>query len=156
MDGKNMMEMEHICEKYAAGLEEKIRLLDCFRQATSKMKEALESNDIGQIDLHLKERQGIIQRIEKIDREIDGFVQVEGFRADKVSGKAKERLRGYIERMRSTLESLSGVDKDYLHLARAEHDRMKSEILGIHCGRRAAKGYRVTGHQNPRFLDMRR
>jgi hypothetical protein len=156
MDRKNMMEIEEICEKYAAGLEEKIRLLDCFTGATSRMKEALESNDIREIDLHLKERQGIIQRIERIDREIDSFVQIEGFSADEVSGKAKERLRGYIERMRSTLESLSGVDRECVQVARGEHDRMKSEILNIHCGRRAAKGYRVTGHQNPRFLDTRR
>ena len=151
-----MMEIEEICKKYSARLKDRIGLLDGFTQATAKMKEALEAKDIRQINLHLKERQGIIDRIQNIDNEVDSFVHADGFSMDRVSGKAKDQLRGYFDRMRSTLESLSGTDKQCLQLAGDEHDRMKSEILTVQRGRRVARGYRPTCHQIPRFLDMKR
>ena len=150
------MEIEEICKKYRAGLKEKIRLLDRFKQATAKTKAAIEAEDTRQIHLHLKERQGIIYKIERIDKGVDDLVQANGFSIEMLSGKARELLGGYFDQIKTFLESISAVDNECLDLARAEHNRLKSEILRVRRGYRVTRGYRPKRHQIPRFLDLKR
>jgi hypothetical protein len=151
-----MMEVEKIVKKCCSRLEEKLRLLNRYTQATIKIKEALESEDMLGTGRHIKERQGIIGRIEQIDKEVDNFLQGNGFSVEKLSEKAKDLFRSYFDQIRTALESISGPDKGCLELARAEHDCIKSEILKVQRVRRVARGYKPTPHQSPRFLDMKR
>lgn len=150
------MEVEKIGKKCCARLREKIRLLDSYKLATSRIKEALESKDVLRLDRHLKERQGIIGRIEQIDKQVDKFLQGNGFSVEKLSEKAKDLFRSYFDQIRRVLESISGPDKGCLELAQAEHDCIKSEILKAQRVRQVARGYRPTPHQTPRFLDLKR
>lgn len=151
-----MMEVEKIVKKCCAPLEEKLRLLNSYTQATIKIKEALESQDILGMGRHIKERQGIIGRIEQIDKQVYKFLQENGLSVEKLSEKAKDFIRSYFDRIRTALESISGPDKGCLDLALAQHDCIKSEILKVQRVRRVARGYKSTPHQSPRFLDMKR
>ena len=150
------MEVEKIGKKCCARLREKIRLLDSYKLATSRIKEALESKDVLRLDRHLKERQGVIDKIEDIDKEVERLIKSKGFSIEKLSNKARDLFRSYFDRIRTVLESISGPDKGGLELARAEHDCIKSEILKVQRVRQVARGYKPTSHQTPRFLDMKR
>ncbi len=151
-----MMTMDEMWKKYCSRLKEKIRLLDSFAQATSKVKDAIDSKDISQTALHVKERQGIIDRIERIDTEIRQFLLRDGFSIEEVSNKTKDLVRTYLDQIKTMLKSLADVDKECLALAEIEYDALKSDILDVRRGRGVAKGYRGTCQQSPRFLDMKR
>ncbi|MBW1739574.1 MAG: hypothetical protein JRJ42_00400 [Deltaproteobacteria bacterium] len=151
-----MMEAEEICKKCCSRLREKTRLLGNYNETTAKIKEALESKDILGLDRRLKARQGLIDKIEQIDKEIDTLTRGNGFSIERLSDKSKDLFRGYFDQMRTVLEPLSGLDRDCLDLAQAEYDGMKSEILKVRQGLRVARGYRPRLHQSPRFLDVKR
>lgn len=150
------METEEIHKEVCGKLREKIQLLESFSQATFKMKDALESKDIRRITLRVKERQGVINEIERIDKEVDNITQQDSFSIEKLSEKARDLFRSYSDKTKTTLESLADVDKICLTLARAEHECLKSDILKVRQGFHVARGYRGVGYQNPRFLDVKR
>jgi hypothetical protein len=150
------MELGEICKKHCALLREKIQLLESFLQATFKMKDAIESKDIRGITLRVKERQGVINEIERIDKEVDKITQQDSFSIARSSEKAKDQVRSYSDKIKTTLESLADVDKKCLTLACAEHECLKSDILKVRQGFHVARGYRGVGYKNPRFLDMKR
>ncbi|NVL89819.1 MAG: hypothetical protein HWN69_02320 [Desulfobacterales bacterium] len=151
-----MMKVEEICKKCCSRLKEKIELLSSYKLATSKIKETLELKDLRRLGRYLKERQRLIDKIEQIDKEVNMLTRENGFSIEKLSEKARDLFRGYVDRIRDVLESLSGIDKGCLDLARTEHDSVKSEILKIQQGRRVVNGYRQARRQTPRFLDMKR
>lgn len=150
------METEESHKEFCGRLREKIQLLESFLQATFKMKDAIESKDIRRITLRVKERQGVINEIERIDKEVDNITQQDSFSIEKLSEKAKDLIRSYSDKIKATLESLADVDKKCLTLARAEHESLKSDILKVRQGLHVARGYMRMSYQNPRFLDMKR
>jgi len=151
-----MMETEESHKEFCGRLREKIQLLESFSQATFRMKDAVESKDIRGITLRVKERQGVINEIERIDKEVDNITQQDSFSIEKLSEKARDLIRSYSDKIKTTLESLADVDKKCLTLVRAEHECLKSDILKVRQGFHVARGYRGVGYQNPRFLDMKR
>jgi len=151
-----MMNIEERCKQYCGRLKAKVQLLDAFKLATAKMKEILDSKDMPRMALHVKERQRIIDRIERIDREANQFVQGDSFSIEKLSNKAKDVVRSHWDQMKTTLASLADVDKECLALAEAEHEALKSDILKVRLGLGVAKSYRGTCHQGARFLDLKR
>lgn len=150
------METEEIYKEVCGRLREKIQLLESFSQATFTIKDALESKDIRRITLRVKERQGVINEIERIDKEVDNITQQDSFSIEKLSEKARDLIRNYSDKIKTTLESLADVDKKCLTLAGAEHECLKSDILKVRQGFHVSRGYRGVGYQNPRFLDMKR
>jgi len=151
-----MKGLEQMADQYCASLQEKIQRLEEFKQATLKMKEATASGDIPRIALHVKERQGLIDRMERMDRVLRKFTQGDSFSIERLSHQSKNLARRCLEQLKTALESLAAMDKECLALARARHDSMKSEILRVRHGLRAARGYRVMVERHPRFLDVRR
>lgn len=151
-----MKDLEKIADQYCACLREKIQRLEEFKQATLKMKEATASRDIPQIVLHVKERQGLIGRIEQMDRVLNEFKQGDNFSIERLSRQSKNLARRCLEQLKTALESLAAMDKECLDLALAHHDSMKSEILKVRQGLRAARGYRLAVEHHPRFLDVKR
>jgi hypothetical protein len=145
-----------VWKEYCSRLKEKVQLLDAFKQATVKMKNVIDSKDIPRMALHVKERQRIIDRIERIDREVNQFVQGDSFSIEKLCNKAKDVVRSHLDQMKTTLASLADVDKECLALAQAQHEALKSDILKVRLGLRVTKSYRGTCHQGARFLDMKR
>jgi hypothetical protein len=151
-----MKGLEQIADQYFACLQEKIQRLEEFKQATLKMKEATASRDIQQVVLHVKERKDLIDRIEQMDRVLHKFTQGDSFSIERLSRQSKNLARRCLEQLKTALESLAAMDKECLTLARAHHDSMKSEILKVRHGLRAAKGYRLRVEHHPRFLDVTR
>lgn len=150
------METEESHKEFWGRLREKVQLLESFSQATARMKDALESKDIRRIALRVKERQGVINEIERIDKEVDNITQQDSFSIEKLSEKVRDLVRSYSDKIKTTLESLADVDKKCLSLARTEHESLKSDILKVRQGLHVARGYRGMSCQNPRFLDMKR
>ena len=150
------MKIEELCKQYCSRLEAKAQLLDAFKLATAKMKDVIDSKDIPRMALHVKERQRMIDGIKRIDRELNQFVQGNGFSIEKLSNKAKGVVRSHLDQIKTTLASLADVDEKCLALAEAEHEALKSDILKVRLGLRVAKSYRGTCYQGARFLDMKR
>lgn len=151
-----IMEIEETVIKYCVHLKEKIRLLNSFKKATLNIKEALECRDIPLLDHYLKERNGIIGKIEQVDKKLNRIIGIAGFSMGKLSREAKSLLGGYFDQIRTLLESLSDVDRDCLSLARVEYDCIKSEILKTQQGRHTVTQYRPKSGQSARLLDIKR
>jgi hypothetical protein len=147
---------EQMADQYCACLREKIQRLEEFKQATLRMKEATASRNIPEVVLHVKERQGLIDRIEQTDRVFHKLTQGDSFSIERLSHQSKNLASRCLEQLKTALESLAAMDKECLALARAQHDSMKSEILRLRHGLRAARGYRLTVEHHPRFLDVKR
>jgi DNA-binding GntR family transcriptional regulator len=151
-----MKGLEQMVQQYCACLREKIQQLEEFKQATLKMKEAAASRDIPRIVRHVKERQGLIGRIEQMDRVLNEFKQGDSFSIERLSHQSKNLARRCLEQLKKALESIAAMDKECLDLALAHHDSMKAEILKIRHGLRAARGYRLAVERHPRFLDVKK
>ena len=151
-----MKGLEQIADQYCACLREKIQRLGELKQVTLKMKEATAARDIPQILLHVKERQALIDAIEGTDRVLHGFTQGDRLSIERLSQQSKNLARRCLEQLKTALESLAVMDKDCLALARAHHDSIRSEILKVRHGLRAARGYRLRVEHHPRFLDVKR
>ncbi len=151
-----MEDLEKMDDQYYACLLEKIRRLEGFKQATLETKEAAASRDVSQIVLHLKERQGLIDRIEQTDRELHRFTKQDAFSIERLSHQSKNMVGRCFEQLKKALESIAALDKECLALAQAHLNSMKSEILKVRHGLRAARGYRLAVEHHPRFLDVKR
>jgi methionine synthase II (cobalamin-independent) len=151
-----MKSREQIVDQYCACLREKIQRLEEFKQATLKMKEAAASKDIQRIVRHVKEREGLIDRTEQIDRVLNKFKQGDSLCVERLSHHSKDLARRCLEKLKTALESLAVMDKECLDLALAHHDSMKFKILKVQHSLRAARGYRLAIEPHPRFLDVKR
>jgi hypothetical protein len=151
------MHIEEITRECCAKLGEKTELLDHYAQITVGIKDIVESKEIIEsMALHVKERQGIIDRIQSIDRELNRLIPDNGFVAERLSEKARDLIEGCLEKMRTSLEKLEEMDRECLTLATAEHGSMQSDIFQMRSGLRVARRYGRTRTKNPRFLDLRR
>jgi hypothetical protein len=151
-----MKELEKTADQYCSCLREKTQSLEEFKQVTMKIWEAIGSRDVPQMVLYVKERQGLIDRIEQTDRELHRFKQQDTFSIERLSHQSKKLVGRCLEKLKKAWESIAAMDKECLALARAQLDSMKSEILKAQHGLRAARGYRLAVEQYPRFLDVKR
>jgi hypothetical protein len=150
------MSVEKPWDKYCACLKEKAQSLDDFEHLGNETKEVLESKNALHLNRHLEARQRLISRMEQIDKDLHTFTDGNGSCMEGLSGKAKNLVQHYLGQIRTTLERLAAMDKECLALARAHLDSMKSEILKVQHGLRAARGYRLAVEHHPRFLDVKR
>jgi hypothetical protein len=150
------MAMEEFIHWICSRLGEKVRLLDSFARATAKIKDGIEAEEPRQISRHVKERQTIINRIESIDRELDGLRRENSISVGTLSKRAEDLIGDYLVRIRVSLESVAEMDRECLVSAQDEYSSMRSGILQIRSGLRIARGYGRTGTKAPKFLDLKR
>ena len=150
------MSIEETWNQYCARLREKVQSLDEFQNLANETKKAWESGNTSHLNRHLEARQGLISRMEQIDKELQTFSDGDGSCMEGLSGKAKNLVQHYLGQVKTALERLAAMDKECLALARAHLDSMKSEILKVQHGLRAARGYRLAVEHHPRFLDVKR
>jgi hypothetical protein len=150
------MHQETLTHEYRARLGEKAALLDRFSQVTTGIKAAIETKEIERIASHIEERQGIINRIESIDGELQKLESDSRSSGKNLSGKAKGLIANSLRQVGKSLERLADMDRECVESARAAYDSMKSEILGIRSGLQATRGYGRTQNNTPRFLDLKR
>jgi len=150
------MSIEETWNQYCARLREKVQSLDEFQNLANETKKAWESGNTSHLNRHLEARQSLISRMEQIDKELQTFSDGDGSCMEGLSGKAKNLVQHYLGQVKTALERLAAMDKECLALARAHLDSMKSEILKVQHGLRAARGYRLAVEHHPRFLDVKR
>lgn len=150
------MHRETLAHEYRERLGQKAALLDRFSQITTGIKGMLESKEIETIASHIEERQGIINRIESIDKELEQLESDSRSSGSNLSGRAKGLITDNLRQVRTSLERLADMDRECLESARAAHDSIKSDILGIRSGLQATRGYGRTRNNTPRFLDLKR
>jgi C4-dicarboxylate-specific signal transduction histidine kinase len=150
------MSIEEAWNRYCACLREKAQSLDDFESLANETKRVWESGNTSHLNGHLEARQSLISRMEQIDKELQTFTDGNGSCMEEVSGKAKNLVQHHLGQIRTALERLAAMDKECLALARAHHDSMKSEILKVRHGFRAARGYRLAVEHHPKFLDVKR
>jgi hypothetical protein len=151
-----MKDIKTIADQYCACSREKIRRLEEFKQVIMNTRQAIGSRDVAQVVLHVKERQCLIDSIERKDREFHKSAQGDGFSIERLSDQSKKLVKRCQEQLKRALESVAAMDKECLALARAQCGSMKSEILKVRHGLRAARGYRMALEHHPRFLDVKR
>ncbi len=150
------MKCEESFDKYNSRLREKIRLLDTFRQKSVMVKNAIDSKDISGLNLHLKERQRLIDMIKRCDKECEGFEKKYGFSMGKLSQMAKNLVLKCKDQIRGLLKSIAEIDTECGALAQAEYDLTKNDVLKARRGFQVTRGYGDKRYRYPRFLDMKR
>jgi len=149
------MDIEEIRKKYSSLLREKVDMLNKYLLFTSKIKEKLYSKNISGVYVHIKERQDVINEINRIDKEIEKFNQKNDPLIKESLNYIRTSFKVYYEDIKRILESISKLDRECIDLAKVENDYLKSEILKLQDSRRAAEKYRPLPDQHPRFLDIR-
>lgn len=150
------MRVEKPWDKYCACLKEKVQTLDDFEHLANETKKALESEKALHLNRHLEARQRLISRMKQIDKDLHTFSDADGSFMEGLSGKAKNLVQHYLGQIRTALERVAAMDKQCLALALAHLDAMKSQILTMQHGLRAARGYGLAVEHHPRFLDVKR
>lgn len=150
------MHIEAFTHEYLTRLGQKGHLLKRFAQITAGIKEIIEAEEIERIASQIEERQGIINKIESIDRALAQLESDSSSSVDRLSGKAKDLVGVSLNQVRTSLEGLTDMDRECLALVQAAYDSIKSDILEFRSGLRVAKCYGGTRNKTPRFLDLKR
>lgn len=145
-----------LLDEYRSRLGEKVRLLDMYKNETDEVKRVLDAKETEVLNRRLKARQRLVDRINRVDKEIDGLMK--GAEAPMKVGPKETRglIRDYTNKIRNTLESIFVTEQECRVLASTQRDVMKRSILEMRQGRAATKGYDARYHTHPRFLDVRR
>ena len=150
------MDSEDTARQYCAKLTDKLDLLGRFARETAKLKEAIASKETEQIVLHVQERRRVVDRIERMDKEVERFSLDRGFSIEKLSKKAQGMVGDCLDKIKASLQALVHEDNECLALAHAEHDSMKADIVNVRNGLQVARGYGRPSMKRPRFLDVKR
>jgi len=150
------MKREENFEKYNSRLREKMQLLDTFRRKSVMVKDAINSKDISGLNLHLKERQRLIDMIKSCDKECEGFEKKYSFSMEKLSQMAKDLVLKCKDQIRGLLKSIAEIDTECGVLTQAEYDLTKNDVLKARRGFQVTRGYGDKRYRHPRFLDMKR
>jgi hypothetical protein len=150
------MEQEAVIEKCCVRLAEKVQWLDRFGQATVKLKDELASGNNKEMALHVKKRQGIINRVQSIDRELSALTKNYGISMEMLPPNVRVQFGEYLDQITQLLQKVKEMDRECLALATGEFCAMQSEIVQARSGLQAARGYGRTRKKTPRFLDLKR
>jgi hypothetical protein len=135
-------------------LDKKLSLFQNYVSITRKIKEAFVEEGKGNPGGFIAERQGLIDRIEKIDASVDkvikkGEPQI-GF------GKDRERIETCLQDIKILMETVKPMDEALVAFVKEEEEQAKSFLLKMRRSRQAVGGYQRMGKSFPKFFDTLR
>ena len=135
-------------------LEKKLSLFQSYLSVTKRIKEAFVEEDQGNPGVFIAERQGLIDRIEKIDSSMDKVIKEDepqtGF------GTYKETIETRLQDIKTLMETVKPMDEALIAMVRGEEEQAKRSLLKMRSTRQAVSGYQRMGKSPPKFFDTLR
>lgn len=150
------MGLANCADEYCKQLDEKLALLEQFKEETVNVKRFLDDGEVDGIGLHLKKRQRVVDRISRLDKDMNRLKERAHVSAESDSAKTGRRIKSYYESIKDALEKIAAVDQECRSKAIEFHDGLKRNILQMKQGVAATKGYGAPRCKDPKFLDVRR
>lgn len=150
----NRVVTETTLDQYRDLLEQKIRLVTDYKDATREIKDTLNQNNSAMLRGGIQKRQQLIKRIDGVDDRIRALnIRYSHTHGD--SGKLDHIIAAQIKNIEQMLGSIAAMDGNCVCLAESERDNMKRTILHDQQKRKGTKGYRPSGAGRAKFVDTR-
>ena len=135
-------------------LEKKLSLFQSYLSVTKRIEEAFVDEEKGNPGGFIAERQGLIERIEKIDssmeRVINGDEPQIGF------GSERDLIETRLQDIKTLMETVKPMDEALIAMVKGEEQQAKRSLLKIRRSRQAVGGYQKMGKSSPKFFDTLR
>jgi len=141
-------------QKICSFLEKKVTLFSRYLSLTERMKAALgKEKDLKDL---IFQRQGCMEKIEKIDLSMQRTVGAGPGIRNLVSPKFKGLIDGYLKKLESIIKTVELLDREVTAVVKQEVENIKTDLLNRGKVRQAARGYGGRVGNPARFLDTRR
>jgi hypothetical protein len=135
-------------------LDKKLSLFKSYVSVTKRIKEAFVEEGRGNPGGYIAERQGLIDRIEKIDNSMEKVIKRGGLQPE--FGKDKETIETRLQDIKTLMETVKPMDEELIAMVRVEEEEAKRSLLKMRSSRQAVSGYQRMGKSFPKFFDTLR
>ena len=143
--------MESREKEICSFLEKKLSLFQQYLSVTKKIKQAFVDDGKGNPGVFIAERQGLIDRIEKIDYALDKVIKSE--ESQTVSGAFSETIETRLQDIKALMERVRPIDEELIAMVGEAEEHAKRSLLEMRRSRQAVNGYQRMGKTTPRFFD---
>jgi len=131
-----------------------LSLFQSYLSVTKRIKEAFVDEDQGNPGGFIVERQGLIDRIEKIDTSMEKVI--EGGEPQTGFGGDRETIETRLQEIKTLMETVKPMDEEMIAMVRGEEQQAKRSLLKMRSTRQAVSGYQRMGKSSPKFFDTLR
>ena len=132
-------------------LEKKLSLFQQYLSATKRIKEAFVDGEKGNPGDVIAERQGLIDRIEKIDSSMGKAIK--GGEPQTGLGTYRETIETRLQDIKTLMETVKPMDEELIAIAQREEEQAKRSLLRMRSTRQGVNGYQRIGKSTPKFFD---
>jgi hypothetical protein len=141
-------------EEICSLLEKKLSLFQNYLSVTKRIKEAFMDEGKGYPGGIIAERQGLIDRIEKIDSSMEKVIK--GGEIQTGFGRERETIETRLQDIKTLMETVKPLDEALIAMVRGEGEQAKRSLLKMRRSRQAVSGYQRIGKSSPKFFDTLR
>jgi len=135
-------------------LDKKLSLFQGYLSVTKRIKEAFLNEGKGNPGGFITERQGLIDRIEKIDTSMEKVIK--GGEIQAGFGSDKETIEIRLQEIKTLMETVKPMDEEMIAMVRGEEEQAKRSLLKMRNTRQAVSGYQGMRESPPKFFDKLR
>lgn len=136
-------------------LEKKAVLMTEYLSLTRTMKDSLVREKEANLEGLLVNRQGCIDKIEKIDLSLKKIGSLGAGELSRISRELKGKVNGYLQRIKGLVEQTAPLDAEVMGIVQEESRVIKEDLAKMKQVRQAAKGYGSKEGHIPRYIDAR-
>ncbi len=135
-------------------LERKLSLFQSYLSVTKRIEEAFVDEEKGNPGGFIAERQGLIERIEKIDSSMEKVIK--GGEIQTGFGRDRETIETRLQDIKILMDRVKPIDEALIAMVRGEGEQAKRSLLKMRSTRQAVSGYQRMGKSSPKFFDTLR
>jgi hypothetical protein len=135
-------------------LDRKLSLFQSYLSVTKRIKEAFVDEGKGNPGGFIVERQGLIDKIEKIDTSMEKVIK--GGEPQAGFGSDKETIETRLQEIKTLMETVKPMDEEMIAMVLGEEEQAKRSLLKMRSTRQAVSGYQRMGKSPPKFFDTLR
>ena len=132
-------------------LDKKLSLFEEYLSVTRKLKDAFVDEGNGNPGVFIAERQGLIDRIEKIDFAMDKVTK--SGESQTGFGAIRETIETRLKDIKALMERVKPIDEELIAMVREAEEQAKRSLLKMRRSRQAVNGYQRMGKSTPKFFD---
>jgi len=135
-------------------LDKKLSLFQSYLSVTKRIKEAFVDEGKGNPGGFIAERQGLIDRIEKIDTSMEKVIK--GGESQTGFGTHRETIETRLQDIKALMGMVKPMDEELIAMVQGEEEQAKRSLLKMRGTRQAVSGYQRIGKSPPKFFDTLR
>ena len=132
-------------------LDKKLSLFEEYLSVTKKIKDAFVDEGNGNPGVFLAERQGLIDRIEKIDYAMDKVIN--SGESQTGFGGFRETIETRLQDIKALMERVKPMDEALIAMVQEAEEASRGVLLKMRRSRQAVNGYHRMEKSTPKFLD---